>query len=157
MKLTSLIFLLLISGKIFGQYQTVTTGGTATGSGGSVTYTIGLPLYTNQAGSGITLLQGNQQPREFLTVSYQSHNLDLGIKIFPNPAVSYFYIQIGSKNLSNMSYKLTTLDGKLISEEKFTESITLVNVKDYAEGIYFLQLFSESELISSTKIIKINY
>lgn len=156
MKLTSLIFLLHFSGKLFGQYQTVATGGTATGSSGSATYTIGLPLYTNQSSSGITLSQGNQQPREFLTVSYQNNSLNYGIKIFPNPAESFFYIQIGGGNLSEMSYKLTTLDGKLVMNEEFNDPITSVNINDYAEGIYFLQLFKKDKLISSTKIIKIN-
>ncbi|NUM32754.1 MAG: T9SS type A sorting domain-containing protein [Bacteroidetes bacterium] len=152
-----LLAAVLVYNKIaFCQYQTVSSGGTATGSGGSATYSIGLPLYTNQSNTSLIILQGNQQPREFVTVTYQKQTKSNLIKIYPNPAVSFIYIQLSDVNFSEISYKLTTADGRIILNEKITGDLSIVNIEKFSVGIYFLQLFKENELVSSTKIIKTN-
>ena len=155
--LLSVLTILVFKNPAFSQSQTTASGGTASGTGGTVTFTIGLPLYTNQTSSGVIINQGNQQPREFLSVSYRNYSINIGLKIFPSPFYSYFYIQTENENLSNLSFKLTSLDGKLVTCENINETLTKVNTEDYAEGIYFLQLYHSNELISSTRIVKINF
>ncbi|MCC6722013.1 MAG: T9SS type A sorting domain-containing protein [Bacteroidia bacterium] len=156
MKLFSILLFIFFSGKLFSQNQTASSGGTATGTGGTATYTVGLPLYTNQSNTSLTILQGNQQPKEFLTISYKQPEFS-GIRVFPNPAQSQFLIQLGAFNFSNLHYKLITTEGKIVYEDNFSQKLTSVDISNLAVGVYYLQILNLNELLSFSKIIKINF
>lgn len=156
MKLFYLLVLFSFFNIAEAQYQFVTAGGTANGSGGTATSSFGLPLYTHQRNSATVILQGNQQPYEFFSVSYKALSASDAIKVYPNPAQNYFYIETNSTSELDFSYRLYALDGKLIEEGNFSESIQPVFVKELAPGMYHLLVSKAGELILSSKIIKIN-
>ncbi|MCC6721177.1 MAG: T9SS type A sorting domain-containing protein [Bacteroidia bacterium] len=155
MKNIYIFILTLFCHNLFGQNETSVTGGTATGTGGTATYTVGLPLYTNQTNSSFIILQGVQQPKEFLTISYKKSPDLTHISVYPNPANSFFFIQLDANNNNLMNYKLISSDGKKVAENIIDDALTTVNTTDLAAGVYFLQIFSDNKLLSSTKILKI--
>lgn len=63
-KLCILFVFCLGSSSLQAQQTVPATGGIATGSGGTVSYTVGQAVYTTQTGSGGTITQGVQQPFE---------------------------------------------------------------------------------------------
>ena len=60
-------------------------GGTATGSGGSVSYTIGQIVFNIFSGSDGTIAQGVQQPYEISIIKENSENTSFEITVYPNP------------------------------------------------------------------------
>src|SRR5665648_315019 len=70
-----------------GQETISATGGNATGSGGSVSYTIGQVTYHNLSGSNGTVAQGVQQPYEIsvVTAIINTREITLECTIYPNP------------------------------------------------------------------------
>jgi len=64
----SILFAILLLGPgltgLQEQQAILATGGNATGSGGTVSYTVGQAAYITQTGSGGTVTQGVQQPFE---------------------------------------------------------------------------------------------
>ena len=68
-----------------GQQAVVTTGGTATGAGGSATYTVGQVAYQTYTGSSGSVAQGVQQPWEISTVTAieNTEGISLAISVYP--------------------------------------------------------------------------
>ena len=81
-----LFVLLLGSMGIHAQSAVSASGGNATGSGGSVAYTIGQVTYTNFSGESGSISLGVQQPNLILTVGTQELDITLSASVFPNPA-----------------------------------------------------------------------
>ncbi|WP_228479065.1 hypothetical protein [Flavobacterium soyangense] len=65
-------FILLITiisfAKSYSQESVTASGGNATGTGGSSSYSIGQITYTSQTGSGGNITLGVQQPYEIVTL-----------------------------------------------------------------------------------------
>ena len=62
-------FSLLATLELSAQENTVASGGKATGSGGTVSYSVGQVVYTTNAGTNGSLSQGVQQPYVVSTLS----------------------------------------------------------------------------------------
>ena len=81
------------------QEAPVASGGEATGSGGSVSYSIGQVSYLTNSGSGGTIGEGVQQPYEIQTLDVVENYKDLSIVLFPNPTRENLNLNIGGLNL----------------------------------------------------------
>ena len=68
-KLIVVLFLILVLTGLQAQECIPTTGGNASGSEGSVSYTIGQIVYITNVGTNSSLAQGVQQPFEISAVS----------------------------------------------------------------------------------------
>ena len=74
----------------------------------------------------------------------------LQFSVFPNPFSDIVNV-VGVNQTENVSYKLFTIDGKLIKNGK-TES-SKVDLNDISKGVYLLQLSFDGK-IETKKIIK---
>ena len=83
------------------------------------------------------------------------------IKIYPNPFVSNFTVELGPMESNVSKLTCTDLTGKIISELELatsTDSPTYINFSDlsnYPKGLYILRIQSGKQLITN-KIIKIH-
>lgn len=71
--------------------ETVSAGGKeATGTGGTVSYTIGQVVYTTNTGTNGSVVQGVQQPYEISVVTglEEAEDISLEFSIYPNPVTS---------------------------------------------------------------------
>ena len=88
-KISRLFFLLPF--RVFAQNAQETipaSGGEATGTGGTVSYTIGQLVYTNPTTASGSLNQGIQQSIEFVTLSNPELTaLTLKAVTYPNPTI----------------------------------------------------------------------
>lgn len=155
-KLEIITLLLFVFGmNVNAQQTTVTSGGNATGSGGSVSYSIGQVADKTQTGTTGTITQGVQQPFEIVTLSgLEFENIRLEAIVFPNPTTSNITLKISDFNLENLNYQLLDIQGRLINEGKISNNETVINMERYTTSTYILRINSKSKEIKTFKIIK---
>ena len=83
--ITSVAFLLLGLGGLHAQESPTASGGDATGSGGTVDYSVGQVAYITNVNASGTVSQGVQQAYEIFTVGIQEAELNISLSVFPNP------------------------------------------------------------------------
>ena len=150
------ILILLWSFLIFGQQSIPASGGNSTGSGGTVSYTVGQLFYTTNLGSGGSSLQGVQQPYElWVTTSIEPANdISLFLSAYPNPTNDKLTLRVKNHESLNLSYKLFDANGKLLESNKVTGPETEISVIDRSSAIYFLKVVDSQNEIKTYKIIK---
>lgn len=152
--ITALMFLLGIM-NTNAQQATVTAGGTATGTGGTVTYSIGQVADKTQTGTTGTITQGVQQPFEIVTLSGEEfENIKLEALVYPNPTVSTATLRIMNSTLENMTYQLFDIQGRLLSNDRINSEETVINMNRYPTATYLLKVNSDSKTLKTFKIIK---
>jgi hypothetical protein len=136
----------------FSQQNTVSSGGDASGTGGSASYTVGQIDYQNVSGTNGSINEGVQQPFEFYTIGIDENEL-LNVLLFPNPTSDFVVISIEDfKNILN--YQLFDTKGKLIIEDLIEAKETSINFKNLAKGSYHLRIHNGAKELQSIKIIK---
>lgn len=141
----------------FSQQNTVASGGEASGSGGTVSYTIGQIDYEVLSGSSGTMTQGVQQPFELFSVGLTELDYSISASLFPNPAVSSVILSVdGWDTYANAVYQLTDENGKIIRSGAVKEQETAINVQDLAVACYYLNVVVSDKLVKSFKLVKNN-
>ena len=79
--------------------------------------------------------------------------------IYPNPFENIFTIEIDLIQHGEIHFTLTDLEGKLVKNLLITEASAGKNqfkfsTQPLSNGIYFLNIFFEGEILSTNKIIK---
>ncbi len=145
-------FVVALSYPVFSQSNVVATGGDASGSGGSSSYSVGQIDYANNSGSNGSENQGVQQPYEFFTVSI-SETEGVIFSLFPNPTQDELVIQT-TGDLSGYQFQLTDMNGKLILTEPLVHSETLVDLENLPSATYHLVLMKNEGQVNTYKIVK---
>ena len=133
------------------------TGGDATGSGGSVSYTIGQVFYITNTGTGGTITQGVQQPYEISTIGIEEPeeiSLAYNCKVYPNPTPDIIVLSVEDYALENLSLLLYDMQGKTLQNRKVSGTETNISMADYAASTYFLKVIDNSKEIKTFKIVK---
>ena len=154
MKKPLLIFTLLSSASLFGQQNTVASGGDASGSGGSVSYSIGQIDYITESGSGGSATQGVQQPYEIF-VGFDDLSIDLQANLFPNPAALSVKLQFGKwTDFDSPRYEMTDDRGRVLLSSDIVSSETSISLADLPNAPYFVRLIANETLVKSFKLVK---
>ena len=136
-KLSALILLAGLTG-LQAQEAVTAAGGDATGSGGTVSYTIGQIDYTTNTGTGGTVTQGVQQPYEFFILGIDDKkDISVKLSVYPNPAVSTVNLRIDNQNLENLSFQLYDVNQKLILNQKVSNTETSIRWKNLHQPLTF--------------------
>jgi hypothetical protein len=140
----------------YAQESVVVSGGNASGTGGSSSYSIGQIVYTSLPGIKECILQGIQQPYEITTLGNDEFTgINLVMTAYPNPTTDILNLVVVNDKLNDLSYNLFDINGKLISENsKITSSETSVSMQKLNQGIYFLAINDHNKTIKTFKIIK---
>lgn len=86
MKTLYVIFILSFSiFSIKAQESANSTGGDATGSGGTVAYSVGQVVYTTNTSSNGSEAQGVQHAYEIYTLGVEENEINSSLIAFPNP------------------------------------------------------------------------
>jgi hypothetical protein len=150
-----LSFLFSFSMKAQTSHQVLSaSGGDATGSGGSVAYSIGQIVYTTSTGTTGTVAQGVEQAYEIYSVGIIETALNISLSIFPNPTSDFLTLKVEDYNNEALSYNLIDEQGKLILSEQITNQETQVSMSVLARGSYFINIVQANKKIQSFKIIK---
>jgi hypothetical protein len=130
------------------------SGGEATGSGGKVSYSVGQLVYTTNTGSG-TVSQGVQQAFEFVVLSNpELISLTLSAVTYPNPTTDYIVLSLTNATLTDLSYTMFDLQGRLVTKAKVELKGTQIAMKNLAIGVYILKVNRHNQELKTFKIIK---
>ncbi len=150
-----LTFLLSFSVKAQTSHQVLSaSGGDATGSGGSVAYSVGQIVYTTSTGTTGSVAQGVEQAYEIYSVGIKETALNISLSIFPNPTSDFLILKVEDYNNEALSYNLIDEQGKLILSEQITNQETQVSMSVLARGSYFINIVQANKKIQTFKIIK---
>lgn len=154
-KLVLTAFLLCAVFTIQAQKTMPASGGEATGSGGSSSYSVGQLVYTTNTDTGGTVTQGVQQSFELFTLSNpELTTVNLAALTYPNPTSDYIVLKISDSALDNLSYKLIDVNGKDISIGSIIHGDTQINMQQLALGMYILKVSQNNQELKTFKIIK---
>lgn len=129
--------------------------GDATGSGGSVAYSVGQVVYTANNGPSGTVSQGVQQAYEIFLIGINETQLNNSLSVFPNPTVDNLTLQISDYNNENLSYQLYDIQGKLVNKGQIITKQTQIKTASLPPDTYFIKVLNqENKHVQSFKIIK---
>ena len=159
MKKLLLLFVLCFSAfTIYAQtHESVnSTGGNATGTGGSVNYSAGQIVFTTHSGANGSVAEGVQQPYEISVVTAipQSEDIQLILSVYPNPATDQVILSTGNSSASGFSFQLYDAAEKMIRSENISSNETPVGLSGLTASTYFLKVMKNSKEMKTFKIIK---
>jgi hypothetical protein len=131
-------------------------GGNASGSGGTVSYSIGQIVYTKNTGTNGSSAQGVQQPYEIsvITALEDTKGISLILSVYPNPATDFLTLKVDNYEFESLSYWLYGANGNLIETKKILTAETQIIMANLVSGTYILKVISGSAEIKTFKIIK---
>ena len=159
-KTKSIPIVLLVTGFLsasFAQAQQSSNaaGGDATGSGGSVAYSIGQVVYTANTSPSGTVSQGVQQAYEIFLIGINETELNSSLSVFPNPILDNLTLQISDYYNEKLSFHLYDLQGKSLNKEQIIAEQTQINTSSLPPATYFIEVLNqENKQVQSFKIIK---
>jgi len=152
---TLLTFTFFLS-TVSAQESVNATGGDASGSGGSASYSVGQVVYTTNVGTNGSVSQGVQQPYEIsvVTAIEEAKGINLTVTAYPNPTTDYLTLSIDEFEISNLSYQLHDMNGKLLQNEKITGNQTSIVMSNLVPATYFVKVIQWNKEVKTFKIIK---
>jgi hypothetical protein len=152
---TITLFALFAGFTIHAQQTTTATGGDASGSGGTVAYSVGQIVYTTNTGTTGSVAQGVQQPFEISVVLGIDNNaINLEVTAYPNPTTNFLTLNVGKAELSTLNFQLYDISGKLIESRKIISSSETITMENLPTATYFLKVTNNNKEVKTFKIIK---
>lgn len=152
---TSILFFLILASPLWSQLGPVATGGEATGSGGTVSFSVGQIDYINVAVSAGTVSQGLQQPFEIYIITGNAEDLSgYSMVVYPNPTAARLILEITGREVADLTYSLTDIHGHSLLQEVITDPKTMISMEHLAVATYFLSVMRNEKTVKSFKIIK---
>jgi hypothetical protein len=150
-----LLPLALCATTLHAQQATVASGGDATGTGGSASYSVGQPAYTTLSAAGGSVAQGVQQPYEISV----STGMDEDASAFfltaaPNPATDLLELATAGPLPVRTRYHLRNTAGQLLATAPITSERTRIAMNGLAPGIYLLDVSSPDGPLRTFRIVK---
>lgn len=151
-----LSWVILGMGSAKGQQSVHSSGGSASGSGGLVSFSIGQVCYSTQSGVAGQVCQGVQQAYELVTSDILDADMQGSIRVFPNPTLDYLILQVDANRGKDLSYQLCDLQGKVLKEERIVDRQTLIPTKGLSAAMYLIQVMDVEvqARVQTFKVIK---
>ncbi len=131
-------------------------GGNGKGIGGSMSYSVGQMVYQTYSGTNGSVSQGVQQPYEIsITTGIKDFKgINLLVSAYPNPTTDRLTVQIENYKITNLSYQLFNIKGKILKSEKITDRQTSIIMSNLIPSAYFVRILEGDKEIKTFKIIK---
>jgi hypothetical protein len=157
-KLTVSAVLLLGLGltELQAQESVNATGGNASGSGGTVSYSVGQVVYTANTGTNGSVAQGVQQPYQISVVTglEEAKGINLSVSAYPNPTTDYLTLEVKDFELSTLNFQVYDMQGKLLQSKKITGNQTSIVMSNLVPATYFVKVTESNKEVKTFKIIK---
>ena len=152
-----IILLLSAFGAASAQVSANSSGGVATGTNGTVSYSVGQVVSTAHAGSSGSVNQGVQQPYEFFVTGIDDFpGIQLEMTAYPNPTRATLNLKVEGIQQSGLNYELYTSAGQLVTGARLENTITEIPMHGLAVGNYMLRVLNTETNIKNFTIIKID-
>jgi hypothetical protein len=150
------IFLMGYGTTIIAQTTIPASGGNASGSGGTSSYSVGQIVYTTNTATNGSVTQGVQQPYEISVITgiEAAKDISLEMVVYPNPAQDFVKLTIKNYEAQNLKYQLYDINGSLIKDNKVEGNETSISMQNLLPSVYFLKVTDNNKVIKNFKIIK---
>jgi len=154
--LICLVFVLSATAQV-KQEVIASAGGYNVNGALSISWTLGetiIPTLTSQDGS-LILAHGFQQ-KLIITAVEENLDLQVKIKVYPNPASEVVNIQFEEPVDGEIDVAILDSQGKLIKRETIESAIVekQINLQDFPAGIYYIRL-TKDKLVNVYKVVKL--
>jgi len=151
-----IVFVVGFSIQSYAQESLNTAGNNTSGSNGNVTSSIGEVFYDTAISSTGSVAAGVQQPYEITeTLGVDITEINLSLKIYPNPTPDILNLKVGFSDFKKYSYEISDGSGKLlITKKPVIESQTSIGMASYPAAIYYLKIMKEGKVIKIFKVLK---
>ncbi|WP_346854133.1 T9SS type A sorting domain-containing protein [uncultured Draconibacterium sp.] len=156
LKLSAVLLLGLGLTALQAQESINPTGGNASGSGGSISYSIGQVAYQTHTGTNGSVAEGVQQPFEIsvLTGIEEAKGINFSVTAYPNPTTDYLTLEVKDFDVSNLLYQLYDTNGRLLQNQKITGKQTSIVMSNFVPATYFVKVTEGNKEVKTFKIIK---
>ncbi|MHA8109439.1 T9SS type A sorting domain-containing protein [Aquirufa sp. A-Brett2-W8] len=151
------VLFLFVFGLITAKAQeaVIAAGGNASGSTGTVAYSVGQIVYTTNIGTNGLVVQGVQQPYIISVVlGVELHTIQLDFTVYPNPTNNFLTLNVGNAELSTLNFQLYDLRGILIESRKILRNTETISMENLPSALYFLRVTNNNQDLKTFKIIK---
>jgi len=139
---------------LYSQQTIPAGGGNASGTGGSVSYTVGQIACSSVSDNSGAITQGVQQPYEISVVTAIANTEGIEAKIFPNPTNGKVKLVFGSFDNGNLRFRLFDSNGVLLQDKKIEDRETEIPMDNLSGAVYFLKVISNNNEVKVFKIVK---
>ena len=153
------LFILFMLSVLFPELKAQETvpaaGSNASGTTGTVSYTVGQIEYTLNSATTGSMAQGIQLPYEISLITSVSPapGFSLTCIAYPNPAAGVLNLKVGNMVSESLSYTLIDSQGKLLETKQVIAAESLVMLSQYPDAIYFLTIYNLGKKIETFRII----
>jgi hypothetical protein len=132
------------------------SGNNSTGTGGSVSYSIGQPFFTTSSSALGSTAAGVEQPYEISLLSggKNAENVALMVSTYPNPTAGSLIVKINGLKINKLSYTLYDVNGRIISKQTIRSSETVLQLDPLPPATYVLSIVQGKKDVKTVKIIK---
>lgn len=150
-RLISLIAVTLVGISAMAQSAVSTAGGEA----GTVSYTIGQPIYQMAVSSKGSLQAGVQQAYAITVVGGIDNNfVTLQADVYPNPTVDWLTLTIDAPTTGQMSYTIISSNGRTLANADISSNQTAIDMSQLSPAIYMLKVTNGNTAVRTFKIVK---
>lgn len=130
-------------------------GGYAQNSTVQLTWTAGEPLYTTVQNNSNILTQGFNQSVYVTTVSTGIKDVPgYSIFVYPNPTSHILNISLQSEKSKLLTLQLLDIQGNSLIIQKTAADLEQLNISQFANGVYLLNICDNKQIIKTFKIQK---
>ena len=132
-----------------------TLGGVITGSGGTVSQSLGQLVYTSEESASGSMAQGIQRPYRLASVEIKPLAPALNFSVLPNPTDGDLLLRLSDKPEENPVYKVTDLQGRELLDGPVSFPETQIRLSGFASGTYLIQIRDkQNKPLQTLQIIK---
>ncbi len=143
------------------------TGGNASGSGGTASYTVGQIFYQTRTGTNGSVAEGVQQPYEISVVTgiEEVIGINLSVSAYPNPTADYLILEVDASayfdnaqykppGIQAMRYQLYDMSGKLLQSKMIIGTQTTIVMSNLVPATYLLKVTRGNKEVKTFKVVK---
>jgi hypothetical protein len=151
-----LLFILSFISPVFSQSAIPAAGGDASGTGGSVSYSVGQLFFKSHSGSDASVQEGVQQPFEISVLSAlpEAKGINLSLRAYPNPTSAYLTLEVKDLDFQALNFQLYDIQGRLLHGGEISSTYTAIEMTKLDASMYFLKVIHKNREIQVFKIIK---
>ena len=149
------VLLLMGLGSVgYAQKGSTAAGGDASGSGGSVSYSVGQVAYTAHTGSTGSVSQGVQQAYRISSSGVEEPGIQLHVSAYPNPTTDFLVLETESGDFPNLSYELFDMNGKRLAGDRLTGTKTQISMLTLVPATYYVKVLRGKAAVKTFTVIK---
>ena len=154
-----LLLLLMLTGfpmaELVAQQEILSAACDATGTGGTVSWSVGQVAYNDWSDVTGTLTEGVQQPYEiFIMSGLEDFESDPEFIVFPNPTSGKVTLKFFKPHLDNLTSCIYDVEGALMCRNTIDAEEIIIPMDNLKPATYFLIILEKDQPVKTYKIIK---